>query len=123
MTNLMGQGDTETKGTRHYLVLSDTGRVPLSEHLLHGYESRMDFRRAVRELADRWKGRVGECVGERHGFRLLRFHDTPGGRPDEEWIPNYLLQPADVPDGTPPPEDPDQDGGKHEVVDGIFGFD
>ena len=45
-----------------------------------------------------WKGRVGECIGERHEFRRLRFHDTPGGRPDEAWIPDYLMRATEMPE-------------------------
>ena len=82
---------------RFYLVVSNLDRAPLADHLLHGYESRWDFYRALRRLLSRWKGRIGECVDERHGFLLLRFHDTPGGKPDEEWLPLYLLEPVEKP--------------------------
>lgn len=84
----------ETNG-KFYLVTTRISGIPLSEHLEHGYEDKWDFLHAVQALASRWKGRIGECVGERHDFYLLRFHDTPGGKPDEEWIPKYILQPVD----------------------------
>lgn len=82
---------------RYYLVLSTIVHAPLREYLLHGYETRRDFEDALRRLVSRWSGRTGECVGERHGFILLRFHDTLGGKPDEAWIPAYLLQPKENP--------------------------
>ncbi len=82
---------------RFFLVASNLDRAPLRDHLLHGYESRWDFYRALRRLVSRWKGRVGECIDERHGFLLLRFHDTPGGKPDVSWLPLYLLEPAEKP--------------------------
>lgn len=77
-----------------YKVLPTIQNAPLRDYLLHGYESRRDFEQALRRLVSRWKGRTGECIDMRHDFILLRFHDTPGGKPDEEWIPDYLLQPV-----------------------------
>ena len=102
----------------YFTVLSDTGNVPLSDHLRHGYECRQDFARAVRQLSSKWKGRVGECIGERHDFLLLRFHDTPGGLPDEEWIPRYLLRQTEPPE--PEEEGPDE---VEKAIDEAFGFD
>lgn len=87
-----------TTGPSFYRVISDLQAAPVNDHLFHGYESRQDFVQALRRLIDRWKGRVGEAVEERHDFLLLRFHDTPGGMPDEEWLPKYLLEQV------PPPE-------------------
>ena len=86
------------KETSYWLVTGDIERAPLRDHLWHGYEEKADFRLALRQLADRWRGRVGEAVAERNGFLRLRFHDTPGGLPDEDWLPRYLLEPAPVPD-------------------------
>lgn len=74
-----------------YQVKSSTDDAPLRDYLLHGYESRQEFYLAVRKIVLRWRGRIGERIDEKHGFFLLRFHDTPGGKPDEEWIPKYLL--------------------------------
>lgn len=93
-----------------FTVGSDPMSAPLRDHLLHGYEERRDFYMAVRRLVDRWKGRTGECIGERSGCLLLRFHDTPGGKPDEQWLPRYLLSPApdvklEEPDGPSPLEE------------------
>ena len=102
-----------------YLVSSDLRRVPVADHLMHGYEDKWEFYKAIRRLVDRWKGRVGECVDERHGFLLLRFHDTPGGKPDEEWLPRYILLPAAVPEYMHE-EPPDETA---EVLDRAFGFD
>ncbi|MDD6017122.1 MAG: hypothetical protein PUC18_12765 [Prevotellaceae bacterium] len=81
-----------------YTVAQDLSRAPLRDHLMHGYEERSDFERALRQLIKKWENRVGECVGGRHGFLLLRFHDTPGGRPDEAWLPLYLLQETEPPE-------------------------
>ena len=36
-----------------FRVVRDDTHAPLSDHLLHGYESRQDFRAAVRLLVDR----------------------------------------------------------------------
>lgn len=106
---------------KFYRVTTDLSRAPLRDHLWHGYTDRWDFRDAIRTLARRWKDRVGECVGERNGFLLLRFHDTPGGLPDEEWLPDYLLQPTTPP---PAPESQDSEAGELErELDLAFGFD
>lgn len=75
-----------------YRVLTRIDRAPLRDFLLHGYETRRDFEQALRRLVSRWRGRTGERIDERHGFLLLRFHDTPGGKPDEAWLPHYLLE-------------------------------
>ena len=102
-----------------FTVETDIYHLRLPDPLEHGYECERDFRRALRALSERWKGRAGECVGERHGFLLLRFHDTPGGRPDEAWLPRYLLK------GTDPPEwyydeEPDE---LEAEIDRAYGFD
>lgn len=83
-----------------YRVVSDIHAIDriVRDHLFHGYEDRQDFSEALRRLIHRWGGRTGESISERNGFRLLRFHDTPGGRPDEEWIPGYLTEVTDMPD-------------------------
>ena len=107
---------------RFYKVLDIDG-APLGDYQLHGYETRADFRRDLRALAGRWKGRVGECVGERHGFLLLRFHDTPGGTPDEKWVPRYLLEPVDMPEDHETQDDPERKDETDEAVDTAFGFD
>ena len=85
----------------YYTVVKDIDGAPLRDHLMHGYETEYDFRHALWAIVDLWKGRVGECIDERHGFLLLRFHDTPGSKPDEAWIPEYLLRPADAPECEP----------------------
>lgn len=85
------------KDSEYYSVVDDLSLAPLREYTLHGYISRQDFTTALHNLAQRWKGRIGEAVGERYDFLLLRFHDTPGGIPDEAWIPRYLLRPAGKP--------------------------
>ena len=87
-----------------WLVTGSIDKAPLNDYLWHGYEEKADFRRALRRLADLWRGRVGECVAERNGFLRLRFHDTPGGLPDEEWIPRWLLEPSEMPDYLNVPE-------------------
>ena len=103
-----------------FIVSSSLDGAPVRDHLLHGFESRRDFEAALRNLVSRWHGRVGECIDERHGFLLLRFHDTPGGKPDEEWLPRYLLQPADVPEYMMEADNPDD---VTRELDEAFGFD
>ena len=102
-----------------YRVLSDLRTTPIGDYMFHGYESEHEFYRAVKRLIDRWADRVGEVVSEQHNFLLLRFHDTPGGRPDEAWLPRYLLAPAPVPDYMQEDEpDPIE-----QELDEAFGFD
>lgn len=94
-----------------YRVATDLRRAPLRDYLLYGFESDREFRDALLGLLDLWGGRTGEAVSERswtgcegevidhrHRDLRLRFHDTPGGCPDEAWLPLYLLDPVDVPD-------------------------
>ena len=82
----------------YYRVVSDLSKAPVNDYLMNGYESRWDFHRALSRLVNRWHDRVGEAVDEKHGFLFLRFHDTPGGLPDEEWLPRYLLESVPAPD-------------------------
>lgn len=103
-----------------FVVLPDIGRAPVRDHLLHGYETRRDFEDALWRLVNLWKGRVGECVEERHGFLRLRFHDTPGGKPDEEWLPMYLLDPAEMPEYMKSGGEPSDE---EKALDEAFGFD
>lgn len=84
--------------SQFYQVTSDLNAIPIDEHLMHGYEDKWMFYRSVRTLLLRFKGRIGECIDRRHDFLLLRFHDTPGGMPDEEWLPCYLLSQTSMPD-------------------------
>lgn len=71
-----------------------------------GYESRHDFFNAVMRLARRYGGRIGECVATRHAFRRLRFTDTPDGRPQSEWLPDFMLSIAVPPMPEPEEDDP-----------------
>lgn len=103
-----------------YRVVNDIWGLRLPDPLEHGYETEQDFRQALRRLVGRWRGRVGEAVGERHGFFLLRFHDTPGGRPDEAWFPAYILQEVDAPDYMSADQDETDEITKE--LDRIFGF-
>lgn len=81
-------------------VNNNLDNAPLQDHLLHGYEYRQDFQLALQQLIDRWHDRIGEQIDERSGFIRLRFYDTPGGLPDEAWLPTYLLTPiAQAPRG------------------------
>ncbi len=108
------------KASGFFRVDTDLSRAPLDRHSDHGYEERRDFREALQRLVDWWGGREGERVGDRNGFLRLRFHDTPGGRPDEAWLPLYLLRPCPMPEymkPTPPPHP------FIEELDRAFGFD
>lgn len=81
-----------------YRVASNIKDAPVRDYLFHGFEERIDYERALRQLVKRWHDRIGKAIAERNGFLRLRFHDTPGGKPDEEWLPVYLLQPVPMPD-------------------------
>lgn len=94
-----------------YRVSDDMSRVPIRDCFYHGYTTSKDFKEAIQALVNRWKGREGECIEKRcfHGKYgepfderncqlLLRFHDTPGGSPDEAWLPLYILEAIPVPD-------------------------
>lgn len=81
-----------------YLVASNLRDAPIRNYMFHGYNNEDDFYDALHRLIDRWRGRIGESIGERHGFLLLRFHDTPGGKPDEAWLPRYLLKQTAMPE-------------------------
>lgn len=107
------------KSSGFFLVGKSLNGLPLRDHLRHGYEDRDDFAAALRRLIEHWGGRVGERIGERNKFLMLRFHDTPGGRPDETWLPLYLLKPVDKPVYL---QNPEHDNIEEEL-DRIFGFD
>ena len=83
---------------KFYTVVESVRQDIVRDYLSHGYSERSYFSAALRKLLDRWRKRTGECIGERNEFLLLRFHDTPGGLPDEEWIPTYILQESARPD-------------------------
>lgn len=91
----------------------------LPDSLEYGYEDKNDFERAIRRLSLRWQNRIGECIDERHGFKKLRFHDTPGGKPDEEWLPDFILVETSKPEWMIKPERDE----KEEEVDRVFSFD
>ncbi len=107
------------KHSGFFLVAKGIDGAPLGDYLQHGYENRSDFRDALRKLVDWWGGRVGEHVGSRYDHLRLKFHDTPGGRADEAWLPLYLLSPCPVPDYLQEEErDPIED-----ELDRVFSFD
>lgn len=107
------------KASGYFRVTRTLDGLPLADCLHHGYETREEFRTALRRLTDRWGGRIGLQSGERNKFLLLRFPDTPGGVPDEAWLPLYMLTPCDPPPiATIPERDPDE-----EELDKAFGFD
>lgn len=107
------------KHSGFFLVANDLSKAPLGNYLQYGYENRTDFRNALQKLIDWWGGRVGEYVGNRYDHLLLKFHDTPGGRPDQAWLPLYLLEPVPMPDWMKEnKKDPIE-----EELDKAFGFD
>lgn len=113
--------EEKNKTTGFFLVASDLRNAPISDHLEHGYEDKYDFADALRTITRPFGGRVGECIDERHGFLRLRFHDTPGGKPDEKWVPRYLLTEATRPDYMDAlEEEPDE---IERELDRAFGFD
>lgn len=83
---------------KFYKVSNDPYCAPLRDYLEHGFESRKDYLDAVRRLVGLWHDRIGESIAERNGCYRLRFYDTPGGKPDEVWIPVYLLTEAPTPE-------------------------
>jgi hypothetical protein len=104
-----------------YTVNFEIRKAPFDDYLMHGYESKWKFYMALSRLSEKWQGRTGECIDKRHDFMLIRFLDTPGGKPDEEWIPRYMLEPADTPDYVREMrKEPDE---TEEELDQIFGFD
>lgn len=107
-------------GREFFRVISDLWGVRLPDPPDYGYETERDFRHALWRLIDRWKNRVGECTDTRNGFLLIRFHDTPGGRPDEAWLPAILLERIEEPACCASQEPPD-DASKE--LDEAFGFD
>lgn len=107
------------KASGFFQVCTSMDGLPVDDHLNHGYEVRQDFVLALRRLIDHWGGRVGERVGERNKFLQLRFHDTPGGRPDEAWLPLYMLKAVEKPDYL----QDDKLNDTEEELDQAFGFD
>ena len=88
----------QTKPRREvYRVLSDIRNAPTQNYHFYGYETENDFYQALCRLIARWHDRIGEAVEERNGFRRIMFHDTPGGKADEVWLPRYLLEQAEDP--------------------------
>lgn len=114
----MRKGVAAMAGRMLYTPILDLYHLRMPDHLSFGYESAQDFRLAIRELVGRWGNRVGERIDERNGFYRLRFVDTPGGRPDEAWLPAFLLE--RVEDGE---EDVAEDDGIEAEIDSAFGFD
>lgn len=105
-----------------YQVIHSHYDVRTSDHLEHGFEEERDYRKALRLLVERWRDRIGEAIEERHEFLLLRFHDTPGGMPDEAWIPRLLLNSVPIPDYMIERESTSSDAIEAEL-DEAFGFD
>jgi len=103
-----------------YRVVNDLYLTRLPDHLDYGYEFERDFRHALWRLVNRWRGRVGVRAGERHGFLLLRFLDTPGGRLDEAWLPPCLLERTDAPPYACTDEESPDDASAE--LDSAFGF-
>lgn len=103
---------------KYYKVISTLWNRRLPDAREHGFTEDRDFRHTLWQMVDRWKGREGECVQERNGFMRIRFHDTPGGKPDEAWMPSFLLEETDAPPGDPEPSD-----GLGDELDDAFGFD
>lgn len=107
------------KASGFFRVCSSLEGLPIDDYLHHGYENRADFRDALRRLLDYWGGRIGERKDERNKFLLLSFPDTPGGKPDEAWLPLYMLTPCEPsPFAKKPERDP-----MEEELDKAFGFD
>lgn len=112
----------ESDGREFYQVVSDYFDLYTADHLEHGYETERAYRHALRLLVERWSNRIGERIGERNEFLLLRFHDTPGGMPDEAWLPRLVLNPVT----SPYPSGQEVSSSSDEInaeLDRAFGFD
>lgn len=105
-----------------FRVSREVSGKTLDEHVSHGFEDRRAFQEALMKLTDRWGGREGEAVDERHDHLRLRFHDTPGGRPDEAWLPIFLLESCPRPDYLGD-DSPTPLSKLEQELDEIFGFD
>ena len=77
---------------KFYRVITDMYHFRCPDPQEHGFETERAFRHALHKLVDRWRNRVGECIGRKYDHLLLRFHDTPGSKPDEALLPEYLLE-------------------------------
>lgn len=113
--------DLVEKASGFFRVSARASAGILDDHLHHGYEDRSVFAAAIARLTERWGGRVGQSVGERNRFLLLRFHDTPGGLPDEAWLPLFLLTPCPAPPYAPG-RDPAPSESIRDELDEAFGF-
>lgn len=106
----------------YYVVESDSGYWPTEDHLEQGYENEVDYRCALLRTYRKWRGRIGRCIDRRNGFVKIQFVDTPGGKQDVVWLPDFLLHETtdeevegyDVSD----PENP-----LEQELDRAFGFD
>lgn len=107
------------KASGFFRVCSTLDGLPIDDYLYHGYEQRSDFRDALLRLLDYWGGRIGERKDERNKFLLLSFPDTPGGMPDQAWLPLYMLTPCEP---SPYARKPERDPIEQEL-DEAFGFD
>lgn len=96
------------KSSGYFRVAATLEDAPLKEYLYYGYETCSEFSTALRRLVDRWSGRVGESIDVRNKFLLIRFHDTPGGKPDEAWLPCFLLTPESISDQMDEPTEEDE---------------
>ena len=101
----------------YHRVLHRLSAVP-QDHHFWGYETDNDFLSAVSRLHKRWKDKIGKQVGERHGFKLLRFYNRYGTYEDV-WIPLFMLE------RVPPPIETPHNANDtiEEELDHIFGFD
>lgn len=86
------------------ITSDDLWDLRLPDPLEYGYEDKRTFKQAIQRLTERWQRRVGEGVGARHKFILLRFCDSVGGMREEAWMPNFLLKPIPMPDHLRPQE-------------------
>ena len=114
-----------------YRVNASIDGAPLRDCLLHGYDTRGNYESSMWQLVRKWRGRIGEAVEVRHyehsledtDLIRLRFHDTPGGRPDEAWLPRFLLTKTDMPDYLRAAEESSDYDSMEEELDRAYGFD
>jgi len=100
----------------YYRVKEHLRDIP-NDHHFFGFETEYDFRTAVHNRHQKWKGAVGRCVDERPDRRCLRIYNIYSSYEDV-WFYDFMLEQT-----VPPAEEREESSDIDEVLDKIFGFD